>query len=455
MSLIAADINDAGITFLSQNELLYCEPGFALLDNAELALGSEAFRKSRLLPRHINAQFWSQLSAEPLPDQRFRHLSAADLVSRQLDKAWHSAQNNGDRLVIAVPAYMSPEQLGLLLGICNELQLPVAALVDAAVAATRREYVDAKPVHIDISLHSALLTRMGQAGGAQPEKSAVVEQAGLISLNDAWVRCISELFVRQSRFDPLHTADTEQLLLEQLPHWFSLAAKADSFVAEIRHRGTSHQAEIEALALVAAAAPQYQRIISQLRTLVRADETPALQLTDRAATLPGFVSMLKVHVGGELFLLEPGATARGLLGRCQDIRAGQGSVSLIRQLPWDQSAVQFDAPQESSGRGGPSLVLFDNTAYALKSDSLVFGTQASPGERCIELPSSMPGISRKHCSIQLKAGQSVVQDFSRYGTFLNGHRIDGSAALQVGDLLRIGTPGFELRLIAMESADGP
>jgi hypothetical protein len=63
MSLIAADINDAGITFLSQYELLYCEPGFALLDNAELALGSEAFRKSRLLPRHINAQFWSHLSA--------------------------------------------------------------------------------------------------------------------------------------------------------------------------------------------------------------------------------------------------------------------------------------------------------------------------------------------------------------------------------------------------------
>jgi pSer/pThr/pTyr-binding forkhead associated (FHA) protein len=47
-----------------------------------------------------------------------------------------------------------------------------------------------------------------------------------------------------------------------------------------------------------------------------------------------------------------------------------------------------------------------------------------------------------------------VRDFSRYGTFLNGHQIDGSAVLQVGDLIRLGTPGYELQLIATESAGG-
>ncbi len=65
----------------------------------------------------------------------------------------------------------------------------------------------------------------------------------------------------------------------------------------------------------------------------------------------------------------------------------------------------------------------------------------------------MPGVSRRHCSLQFENGQCVVRDFSRYGTFLNGHRIDGSAVLQVGDRLRLGTPGFELRLITTE-ADG-
>ena len=51
-------------------------------------------------------------------------------------------------------------------------------------------------------------------------------------------------------------------------------------------------------------------------------------------------------------------------------------------------------------------------------------------------------------------GRLVVEDRSRYGTFLNGHRIEGSAVLQIGDGLRIGTPGHELTLIATEEAHG-
>ncbi len=66
----------------------------------------------------------------------------------------------------------------------------------------------------------------------------------------------------------------------------------------------------------------------------------------------------------------------------------------------------------------------------------------------------LPGVSRRHCSLVQQNGQCVIQDFSRYGTFLNGHRINDSAVLQVGDLVRLGTPGYELRLIVMEQVDG-
>jgi len=76
------------------------------------------------------------------------------------------------------------------------------------------------------------------------------------------------------------------------------------------------------------------------------------------------------------------------------------------------------------------------------------------GERWIDLQKDMPGVSRRHCLLQTEGGQCIVRDFSRYGTFLNGHRIDGSAVLQVGDLIRLGTPGFELRLITTEQARG-
>ncbi|HEX5787149.1 MAG TPA: FHA domain-containing protein [Woeseiaceae bacterium] len=459
MSLLALDLNDAAITVTGEGGVLYREPGFVLLDNQRLVAGDAAYRRARLQPRHIHDRFWTELDVEALPDTRFRHLTAADLASRQLEQAWSAAAAAGEAgaaVVAAVPGYMETPQLGLFLGICRELGIPVAGLVDAAIAATRHEYVGAVPVHVDVSLHSTLLTRVGQPTRAQVEKSAVVADSGLVALYDAWIRVISAAFVRQSRFDPLHTAETEQRLYDLLPGWLDAAATDGSVQAVLEHRGLTHTADIDVLTLIAAAAPVYHRIVGQLRALCRAGDVPALQLTDRAARLPGLADMLKARAGGEVFLLEPGATGRGLLARCRHLSPGGEHVTLVRQLPWDQAPVTFAlAREEASATGRPSHVLFRNHAWALNGQPLNVGTQPVPGERWIEVDATMPGVSRRHCSIELSSGQCVLRDHSRFGTFLNGHRLDGSATLQAGDEVRVGTPGFELRLITAEQDHAP
>lgn len=454
MGLLAAHINDAGIAVLDSSRLLYREPGLALLDDDRLVTGSEAFAEARVKPRRIQNRYWSNLRTTPLADRRFQHLSAADLVSRQLEQVWSHVAGSGDQLVFAVPPYMSSENLGLLLGIAAELKIPVVAMVDAAVAATRREYKGAVPTHLDISLHAALLTRLQQSGLVQVDRSEVVEDCGAAALYDAWIALIAEAFVQQSRFDPLHTAETEQMLQDRLQGWLAAAASGQAVTLNVEYRGITHSAEIESLEFVAAAAPIYHRIVSSLRALYRADETPALQLSDRAARMPGLADILSARVGGELFLQEPGATARGLLSRCRDLPVSDTAVSLIRQLPWDQSPVEF-ADKGAAGDGGvPTHLLFDNTAYVIDAQPLTLGSQRTEDERCVELQQDMPGVSRRHCSLQQENGQCIIRDYSRYGTFLNGHRIDGSAVLQVGDLVRLGTPGFELRLITMDRGDG-
>ena len=170
--------------------------------------------------------------------------------------------------------------------------------------------------------------------------------------------------------------------------------------------------------------------------------------------MPGLADMLAARVGGEVYILEPGATARGLMARCRDMQESDSGISLIRQLPWDQSPVEITSSDQASRGGHPTHLLFDNTAYPIDARPLTLGSQPDDGERGIDLLDNMPGVSRRHCALQQENGQCVVRDFSRYGTFLNGHAIDGSAVLQVGDLIRLGTPGFELRLITTESADG-
>lgn len=450
---LAAHVNDAAITLLDGERIVYREPGFALLDARQLTTGNEAFANARINPRGIQHRFWAELSTAPLEDRRFGHLSAADLASRQLEQMWAAAGGSGDGLVIAVPAYMEGASLSLLLGIASELQLPVSALVDAAVAATRREYRNAVPVHVDVSLHATTLTRLAQTEQVEVERVEVLRDCGLHVLYDAWINAVAEAFVRQSRFDPLHTAESEQMLYNKIAGWLAEAARAESIVLALTHRGMSHEAEVESLALIGAAAPWYQQIASKLRALYRAGETPAIQVTDRVARLPGLADMLNARVGGELFTLEPGATARGALARCRDAaRAGEG-VGMRRRLPWDQAPTELTA--ESARRGGagmPTHLLFRSTAFAVDRDPLVLGTEPGDAGRTIVLPAEMPGISRRHCSLRLADGQCVLEDHSRYGTFLNGYRIDGSTVLEAGDSIRIGSPGYELQMITTDEA---
>lgn len=455
MSRLAIHLNDAEITLSNGERVTYREPGFAWLGDDSLRTGDEAFAHARIDPRRTQHRYWSELTMTPLTDRRFSHLSAADLASRQLEQIWGPHGKGVDELIVAVPAYMSAENLGLFLGIARELKLPVVAMVDSAVACTRREYKGAVPVHVDLGLHHAILTRMAQPGMAQTDRTEALPGTGVFALYDTWLSSIAEMFVRQSRFDPLHTAETEQMLLNRLGGWLRDAARQDSVVMQLEAGRSNYTAEVESLALIGAAASIYQQITSMLRSLFRAEDLPAIQVTDRVARMPGLMDMLKARVGGEVFVLEPGATTRGAFARCRGNAGAASGVSLLRQLPWDQAAIDLGAHVAGTAHSGvPTHLLYGHTAYAIGTSPLVIGTQNGDDERFVALASDMPGVSRRHCSLVRRNGQCVLEDHSRYGTFLNGHRIDGSSVLQVGDALRIGSPGFEFDLITTDGGNG-
>jgi hypothetical protein len=224
---------------------------------------------------------------------------------------------------------------------------------------------------------------------------------------------------------------------------------------QVESGGGSYEAEVESLALIGAAAPVYQQIATRLRSLFRAEDIPAIQVTNRFARLPGLTEMLKARVGGEVFVLEPGATARGAFDRCRGGADSENGVSLLRQLPWDQAPVDMHQhADESVDAGVPTHLLHGHTAYVISAEPLVIGSQGAGDARLLTLGADMPGVSRRHCSLLRRNGQCILEDHSRYGTFLNGHRIEGTAVLQVGDALRIGSPGFEFQLITAEAEHG-
>ena len=43
---------------------------------------------------------------------------------------------------------------------------------------------------------------------------------------------------------------------------------------------------------------------------------------------------------------------------------------------------------------------------------------------------------------------------SSFGTWVNGRRVDGEALLGAGDVVRMGNPGVELRIVREDVVDG-
>ena len=194
MTRYVLNLNDAGITLSDGEQIVYREPGFACLGSEKLTTGAAAYARARIDPQRIQHRFWTELNTEPFADGRFSHLSSADLVSKQLEDIWANTAQKVDELVVAVPGYMSAESLGLFLGIASELRMPVTALVDAAVASTRREYPGAVPVHIDLGLHRATLTRMAQPGMTQLDRTETLHDVGIYALYDCWLKTIAATF---------------------------------------------------------------------------------------------------------------------------------------------------------------------------------------------------------------------------------------------------------------------
>ena len=58
------------------------------------------------------------------------------------------------------------------------------------------------------------------------------------------------------------------------------------------------------------------------------------------------------------------------------------------------------------------------------------------------------------CDVGSLTGKAVLlKDFSTYGTFVDDVRVKESIALQLGQIIRVGTPGEKLQLIACLSID--
>lgn len=475
MAVLAIELNDAGIRTAKDTEpgmeAYPASPGIALWDGDALITGREASRRARLKPRWSHDRFWQELDTTPLPSPFPPNVRRADLVHAHLEEIWSATKSNVDDVLLAIPGSFSTEQLGLILGIARSCEMPVTGMVDQGVAASLLADKSATLVHLDLHLHRTVATKVRRGTTVERIETVVDDQAGMVSLFDAWVKLIAQIFVRTTRFDPLHRGETEQVLYRRLPEWLDELREKESTVLKMEGTDKDYSVELTQEQIVSAAQPFLERIAQLARSTQKAGEPATLLLTPALADLPGLVESLR-DSDADVVSLPAAAAAMGALKAKTSIRSAsdQGeALSFITRLPvgtppseearprgkWAPPKIDHAADIDSGS--WPTHVLCDGLAHAITSRPLVLGLEIPADERGIDLSTlsgSTAGISRSHCTIYELDGGVVLEDHSSYGSFLNDKRVEGKATLAAGDRLRLGTPGIELRLIKVADSNG-
>jgi hypothetical protein len=464
MSLIGLEISDAGILAAAgtPGKLLELDtgttesPGFALPKKKGLLVGKEAEGKAHLFPRQILNRFWDQLNTEPL-EQPGKHApqNHAEIVYTHLDRIWQVIRKYGNEIVLVVPDFYDRHQLGLILGIAQELSMDIKGFVPLALAASSVVCPDKMILHLDIHLHRIEIVYLKQADYLTIEDSITITEKGLVHLYREWVESIAEEFVRNTRFDPFHQAASEQALYDRLPGVLSHFQDKSSMVFDINEAATSYNIALKRDLLVRKAEPIYSevcRLIEKMRNRHGNDSTAVLQLSHRLSTLPGFREMLANIKDAQIIEIERGAAAIGVLGIWQQLSVQRNSegTSFFTSRPWHLSNRQFEqlSSSEKAAEGLPTHLLYRSIAYPITETPLIIGKGIGAGKSGIRVYKNTGEVSPEHCAIKLRGGEVVLEDYSSHGTFVNEARVNGSITLKLGQIIRLGVNGEQLQLIA-------
>lgn len=426
------ELNDSEIRVAKGADIILRSPGYAIVSKDRIELGSAAVRQARLNPRAMQNRYWHDLNQIPLPAPTARIRHHADLAYAHL-LAIHAQAGKPEDVLFAVPGHYLNEQLSLLLGLVEASPFNAIGLVDAAVAAAASQTGPGTYVHAEIHLHQTVLTHIDITHEVNRSSVQVIDGAGLACAMDDCAAMISELFIKQSRFDPQHHAETEQSLYDQIPQCLLALGLRPEVVIEIPYQKTTYLAKLPRQAMIEALQPLYRKISAAM---------PAAGsglVGDRLAGLPGFVEQLNAARASAVQVLAPDSVFQGCRQHIDSIRSSGPALNFVTRLPAaaGPSAVSTArAGSSAAATSARSQVEADNwpvthilsayRAYPLTSRPLYLS--ALTGE-------VSDNREHAHCSVSSTGGRTLVQAESGLAVILNGQHIDTPASVRAGDIM--------------------
>jgi hypothetical protein len=275
------------------------------------------------------------------------------------------------------------------------------------------------------------------------------------ALLDAWLRLAAATLVQQTRFDPLHDLRHESALRDQLSALAAAAQQDGQAQCELDTGGGMVRLTLTRDQFAAAARPVLAPLARALQALAAAHGDAVLLVPESLLRIPGMNDALAGARFARLCRIADGLAARAASLLPASQAAPGAGVPWVSRLPLLSAPAPEDVlqPLQLGTDEPPAMathIVYGGKVLPITATGIVIGRD--PGTvSALRVPEGMAGISRRHCTLRREGGRTLVIDHSSHGTFVDGARIRGRALLPAGGMLRLGEPGIELPLVAVDT----
>ncbi|MEO8307557.1 MAG: FHA domain-containing protein [Pseudomonadota bacterium] len=348
-------------------------------------------------------------------------------------------------------------ELGELLRALRTARFEVQGFVDGAALCVAWAGLPGQSLVLDLHPHWLDLSLVSSVGDAVELRRTARVPVGRADLFEYWLRLAAQTLVQQTRFDPLHDQRHELQLRAALEGLATRAQRDGQVQMEFDVEGRHLDLTLSRDQLQQAAAPWCQALAAALQPLCAAAGDCNLVVPGALLDLPGIDDALAVAHAGSLHALAEGTSARAASLLPASEGGARGAVPYLTRvtalLPPAGESVCREVLHGARRVGTMAThVVYRGRAIPIPEQGMVLG-RAEVGAHVppqgLQLPEGIAGLSRRHCTLQRSGDRTQIIDHSRHGTFVDGRRVHGRGILAAGSVLRLGTPGIELPLIAL------
>ena len=429
------ELNDCEVSIIRSGNIVASSPGVAVLEQDRIVLGQAALQAAHIDPRNTFTRFWSNLNQDNFKQRTKLARHNADLAFAHL-VSLHEMAGEVDRVIFAVPGSFTNSQLSLLLGLAEASPFTVTGLIDSAVAAAAAAAGAGRCSYLDIHLHHTVITSLEVSGTVNRTAVKAVNDVGLLDIHDRCVNHMADLFIQQSRFDPLHHAATEQALHNRLAQCLQELERETDTMVEIEFENARYQARVNRERLVEALQPLYNKIITVV------DPSCSALVNRRLSVLPAFTDRLAAaKVKAEI--VDERALFDGCTVYTQENQAAGEDIYFVTQLkavshPAINSETPAVADRDQQPEAGATHILVDAEAHSLGPVPLYLSAQGvvkESGEDPLCTLTSNGAIA----TLSPVADPALV--------LINGTAVTGNTGLKPGDVIGFTSSTHEFTLI--------